>query len=306
MNEFDIDYQNYDKVFKSSFSIFKDEIMDFLGVDLPEIDSFLETEFSEIQTSEERLDLNFRLKDGSILHLEEEADISTNDLIRFASYDLRLYNRYLNKVRTIILCVNGFEESQASFEAGSIKYKSLVIDMSKRDGDARLEEIKNKIDNNEEVNVLELIFLPLMSSEKEMVDRVKNTIELEQQLNLSESKSSKVVAMTLVMTDKFLTEKEISQIWEEYKMVKIFKYAEEKGREKGLEEGLEEGLEKGLKKGKKEELQKTAIKLLIKKFQGLSKESKKKIKEQDLEELEIIVDNIFDMEDETDLNKYLN
>jgi len=293
MSEFDIDYQNYDKVFKSSFSIFKDEIMDFLGVDLPEIDSFLETEFSEIQTSEERLDLNFRLKDGSILHLEEQADISTKDLIRFASYDLRLYNRYLNKVRTIILCVNGFEESQACFEAGSINYNSLVIDMSKRDGDAKLEEIKNKIVNNEEVNVLELIFLPLMSSKKEMVERVKNTIDLEQQLNLSESKSSKVVAMTLVMTDKFLTEKEISQIWEEYKMVKIFKYAEEKGKEKGLEEG-------------RERLQRTAIKLLIKKFQGLSKESKKKIKEQDLEELEIIVDNIFEMEDEEDLNKYLN
>ena len=290
MNEFDIDYQNYDKVFKSSFSIFKDEIMDFLGVDLPEIDSFLETEFSEIQTSEERLDLNFRLKDGSILHLEEEADISTKDLIRFASYDLRLYNRYMNKVRTIVLCVNEFEESQASFEAGSINYNSLVIDMSKRDGDAKLEEIKNKIDKNEEVNVLELIFLPLMSSKKEMVDRVKNTIEVEQQLNLSESKSSKVVAMTLVMADKFLTEKEISQIWEEYKMVKIFKYAEEKGREKG----------------EKERLQKTAIKLLTKKFQGLSKKNKEKIKEQDLEELEIIVDNIFEMDDEEDLNKYLN
>ena len=73
-------------------------------------------------------------------------------------------------------------------------------------------------------------------------------------------------------------------------MVKIFKYAEEKGKEKG----------------RQEELQKTAIKLLTKKFQGLSKESKKKIKEQDLEELEIIVDNLFEMEDEEDLNKYLN
>ena len=104
--------------------------------------------------------------------------------------------------------------------------------MSKRDGDDKLEEIKNKIDKNEEVNVLELIFLPLMSSEKEMVDRVKNTIELEQRLNLSESKSSKLVAMTLVMTDKFLTEKEISQIWEEYKMVKIFKYAEKNVKRK--------------------------------------------------------------------------
>jgi len=81
-------------------------------------------------------------------------------------------------------------------------------------------------------------------------------------------------------------------------MVKIFKYAEEKGKEKGLEEGRKEG--------EKERLQKTAIKLLAKKFQGLSKGSKMKIKEQDLEELEIIVDNLFEMEDEEDLNKYLN
>ncbi|MFW6026101.1 MAG: DUF4351 domain-containing protein [Candidatus Woesearchaeota archaeon] len=73
-------------------------------------------------------------------------------------------------------------------------------------------------------------------------------------------------------------------------MVKIFKYAEEKGREKG----------------EKEILQKTTIKLLTKKFQGLSKENKEKIKKQDIEELEIIVDNIFDMEDEEDLKKYLN
>ena len=40
--------------------------------------------------------------------------------------------------------------------------------------------------------------------------------------------------------------------------------------------------------------------------EGLSKESKKKIKEQELEELEIIVDDIFEMDDEEDLNKYLN
>jgi hypothetical protein len=30
----------------------------------------------------------------SILHLEEEAKISISDLIRFASYDLKLYNRF--------------------------------------------------------------------------------------------------------------------------------------------------------------------------------------------------------------------
>ena len=48
MDGFEVDYQNYDRVFKSSFSIFKNEIMDFLELDFPEIEYFLETEFTEI------------------------------------------------------------------------------------------------------------------------------------------------------------------------------------------------------------------------------------------------------------------
>ncbi len=81
MTQMDIDYQNYDKVFKNSFSIFRNQVIDFLEVELPAIDSFLETEFSEIETKEQRLDLNFRLSDGSILHLEEQANIEAKDLM---------------------------------------------------------------------------------------------------------------------------------------------------------------------------------------------------------------------------------
>jgi hypothetical protein len=67
-------------------------------VELPGIDSYLETEFAEIETSAERMDLNFKLEDGSILHLEEEIEVSVDDLIRFASYDLKLYNRYRDRI----------------------------------------------------------------------------------------------------------------------------------------------------------------------------------------------------------------
>lgn len=301
MEEFEIDYHNYDRVFKSSFSIFKDEILSFLELDLPEIDSFFETEFSEIETSEERLDLNFKLMDGSILHLEEEADISKDDLIRFASYDLKLYNRYRNELRTVILCVNGFDGSRAEFNCGTLKYGVLVVDMSEKDGEQKLTEIKEKIKNDEPINVLDLIFLPLMSGQEKMVTRVKQAIELEQELDLPFEQSNKIVAMTLVMTDKFLTETEISEIWRDYKMLKIFKYAEEKGKEKGKEEGIAIGKEKG----KLEELQSMARRLLIKKFKGLPAEYKEKLKKLDKADLEIIIDNIFDLEDISDLDKYM-
>lgn len=270
-----ISYQNYDQIFKISASIFEDKVIDFLGVDLPKIESFVETEFAEIETKNEMLDFNFRLEDGSILHLEEETDISKSDLIRFASYDLKLYNRYYDRIRTVILCINGFEDSKANFNTGSLDYRTTVVDMSDMDGDSKLEEIRQKVETGEEINVLELIFLPLMDSERRIVDMVKEAIDCEQKLNFDKPKMSKVIAMTLAVVDKFLADQEIEEIWGEYKMLKIFKYAEEKGEEKGIEIGKEEEREKA-EKEKREMVKKMLEKDIeieeVAEISGLSKE----------------------------------
>ena len=63
MQHFDVTAHNYDFVFKDSFSLFKNDIANFLGVELPGIDSYLETEFAEIETNLELLDLNFMLEE---------------------------------------------------------------------------------------------------------------------------------------------------------------------------------------------------------------------------------------------------
>ena len=69
-----INHQNYDLVFKEAFSIFNKKSLAFLGIDLPSIDSFMVTEIPEVETTDDMMDLNFRLEDGSILHLEEETE----------------------------------------------------------------------------------------------------------------------------------------------------------------------------------------------------------------------------------------
>src|SRR6056297_2542726 len=173
--KFDFTAHNYDFVFKDSFNLFKNDIADFLKVELPGIVSYLETEFAEIETNSERMDLNFTLEDGSILHLEEEVEVSVDDLIRFASYDLKLYNRYRDRVRTIILCIKGYEKSEAEFNCGSLRYNSTVVDMSKKDGKKKMKELKEKIKNKEKINYLDLIFLPLMNSDQKIVELVKET-----------------------------------------------------------------------------------------------------------------------------------
>ncbi|SDC65556.1 hypothetical protein [Halanaerobium congolense] len=286
MQEFDVTAHNYDFVFKDSFNLFKNDIADFLEVELPGIASYLETEFAEIETNLELLDLNFMLKDGSILHLEEEAEISISDLIRFASYDLKLYNRYRDRVRTIILCIKGYTDSTAGFNCGSLGYNSTVVDMSKKDGKKKLVELKTKIENKEKINYLDLIFLPLMNSDQKIVDRVKETIKLEEKLEIEQNSKNNLVALTVVLSDKFLSDKDMSEIWRDYKMVKFFKYVEEQGKKEGEKQG-EKKLFKKLIKGNFEGCDDKIMELIdqaeISKLEELS-ERISKIK--DLKELE--------------------
>ncbi|MGM0500820.1 MAG: hypothetical protein ACQERL_11525 [Bacillota bacterium] len=282
MQQFDVTAHNYDFVFKDSFNLFKNDIADFLEVELPGIASYLETEFAEIETNLELLDLNFMLEDGSILHLEEEAEISVSDLIRFASYDLKLYNRYRDRVRTIILCIKGYTDSTAGFNCGSLGYNSTVVDMSKKDGKKKLEELKEKIENKEKINYLDLIFLPLMNSDQKIVERVKETIELEKKLEVESNLKNNLVAMTFVLSDKFLSDQEISEIWRDYKMVRIFKYAEEQGEKKG-ERKLFKTLVKGNFEGCDDKIMELIDQAEISKIEELS-ERISKIK--DLKELE--------------------
>src|SRR6056297_230875 len=228
--KFDFTAHNYDFVFKDSFNLFKNDIADFLEVELPGIVSYLETEFAEIETNTERMDLNFTLEDGSILHLEEEVEVSVDDLIRFASYDLKLYNRYRDRIRTIILCIKGYPDSEAAFNAGSLGYNTTVVNMSDKDGKAKMKELREKIEKGEEINYLELIFLPLMNSDQDMVKRVKETIELEDKLDSKQNFKNNLAALTIVLCDKFLSSENMIELWRDRKMVKFFKYVEEQGK----------------------------------------------------------------------------
>lgn len=67
----------------------------------------------------------------------------------------------------------------------------------------------------------------------------------------------------------------------------------------------QEGMEKGIEKGETTALFKTAIKLLTKKFGIIPNEVKLKLQKLDAATLEIIIENILDMQNIEELNKYL-
>jgi uncharacterized protein YuzE len=294
MTKLDVDFHNYDKVFKDAFSIFNHKVLDFLGMDLPRIERFLETEFTEIETQGNRMDLNFLLEDGSILHLEEEVSLSKNDIIRYAAYDLKLYARYGTNINTVVLCVNKVGKANTYIDAGSFKYSIHALDMSERDADNKLYELKQKIINNQEINELEIVFLPLMKSKKEKVELLKEAIELEKQLNVDINIKEKIVAMTLVAADKMVEREQLKNIWEEIKMLKVIDFAREKGIEEGMEKGIEEGMCNIL------------LLQLARKFKKVPEEYQEKIKKLDLVTLNTLAMDIFEIKDLKELENYLS
>ena len=61
-----INSQNYNIVFKESRTLFENKTLDFLGLDLPKITGVLATQFAEVNTRDEFVDLIFRLENGEI------------------------------------------------------------------------------------------------------------------------------------------------------------------------------------------------------------------------------------------------
>jgi hypothetical protein len=215
-------------------------------------------------------------------------------MIRFAAYDVKLYHRYKTKINTVALCLNPVSRSNCSIDAGSFAYKVQVVDMSERDGDAKLNELLMRIKTGAMVNELELIFLPLMKSSMSKEKLLKEVVNMEKVLVTDWEIKEKIIALTLVLSNKFMDRKILESIWEEIKMFKFIEFAEEKGMEKGIEKGME--------KGKTELL----LKQIEKKFKVVPEEYKEKIIKLDQAAVDVLAMDILEMKDISELRKYLN
>ncbi len=287
-----IKYQNYDLLVKESLTIFKNKTLEFLGLSLPKIVDVIKTDLYKIETKNKLIDMNFLLEDNSILHLEEEIHISENDLIRFAETDLLLYDSRKTKIHTVVLVLGENKNNKSKIEAGSLNYTVEIVNLTGQDGVEKYKELKRKIENKEEINELELIFLPLMKNVKEKIDVLDDSINLTRQIETSDEEKGKIISMLLVLMDKFIDENKILSVWEDLKMLNIIKIAEKKGEVKGEVKG------KILGKGELLE------KLLIKKFPGDYNYYAEKIKSLQSEVIDFLATDLLTMTNANEMDKY--
>ena len=307
-------HQNYDRAFKEALALFENQTLDFLGLNLPRITHVLPTEFAEIETRDDFVDLLFWLEDRSILHIEEQTGLSEDDLFRFARYDLKIINLHRVPVHTVVLSpFFAHDGGMRGFSMGSLSYSVNHVVIHDRNADEVLERVREELLAGRPIHEIELIFVPLMKSRLSVPDLLLETIKLEKKI-VDETIQSKVIALTLAVSNKLVEPELLEKIWKEVAMLNIFKYAEEKGEEKGEKKGIEiglvkgreQGIEQGIEQGRIEEKRLLVERFLIKKIGMLPVDMRDQIHHMDSAVLDLLSYELLDFQTVEDFRQFLN
>ncbi|MDK2906844.1 MAG: hypothetical protein PWQ66_805 [Petrotoga sp.] len=259
-------------------NIHKDETAEYHELNFPKIISVKPIDIPVIKVSNQNPDFVFELEDNSLLHLEFQTTWKKADLLRFAQYDIALYQKERRKINTVVMYSGKYESAESELDMGSNKYKVQQVFMIKYDGIKRYEEIKEKIEKEEELtdkDLMDLVFLPLMRNEKNEEEVTKDVFELAIKIP-DENKKEAVIGSLLGFSDSYVRDECLNELKEVIRMTKIGTSL--------FEEGVEEG-EKEL-----------TIKILSKRFgRRLTKELKAKIREADKKTIDYIGDNLLEI-----------
>jgi hypothetical protein len=282
-------------------------MLDFLGIPSAPIEEVIPTELPYIEARKINEDYVLRLKDDTLLHLEYQSDIKHDDMIRFMIYDARLYEHYRKTISTAVIYTGAKDDSTIADEldAGSIKYKVRIIKIKQENAEKILIEQEEKIERKENPDIPKILFSPIMSRKEDVKEITQKAIQIIKKIPGDGYEKDKLIATVIVLVDKLLDIETLDKLWEEFRMLNVFKYAEERGKQEGFLEGMEKGMEKGIAKGIEKGIAETVVRLLCKRLGELPGGYREKILSQDRPTLELIADNIFDIDSLSDLERFL-
>ncbi|MFD1066474.1 transcriptional regulator [Oceanobacillus locisalsi] len=285
-----IAYQNKDILFKYLSDLYQNSTLDVLGVkNLPRIKRLLPNEFPEVTANEKRSDTVFQLEDDSVLMLEYESDNNyVENHLKYIRYVHRISQRYFQKekqvrrIRIVVVYTSEVTSTKNELSIGDLKINSNPVLLYQFNGDETLENIKNKIRNEQQLtqdDLFKLSILPLMKSERNRDDVIHDSIETAKEIE-DDNQQVQAIAGILTSTDKFIDEEYAKQVKEWLRMTKV-------GR--AFEEEKKEAVERAVEKAQQNAQQKERIKIakdlldvlspeLIAKKTGLEVEEIKKLK----------------------------
>lgn len=259
--------QNYDVIVKWMAETLCGETLDVIGIKTGRIKEVFAFEPVEIAVKAGRVDIMIRDETGAVFHIEEQRNLEKADMYRFASYHFQGAKQW-PKLKDIILASGRVYKGSKVIETGSGKYEPIVIDFTQQDGHKRLEEIREAVSAGTFDNWLELVFLPLYGKEtgKERSQMAEKILRFENELYQADKIPVRLLAATLILSNKMIEKDRLKALWEEIKMLDIFEIAKEEGKKEGKEEGKREGEKKGKILGTLETAREMVMNALLERF----------------------------------------
>ena len=222
-------HDNYDFVLKEVLTLYTNKSLEILGIQA-KVQELLNTENIEVDIHKTLNDQVLRLDTNDGVNLEWEANVSTADLWRFAAYNIALVRKYKIPFETIILTRKTVRKK--TYIGGSIQFRPKVVNLNKRDGQATLKRIREKLDRGEPVNPLEIVYVPLYNNSGVSYEDVyKEIIQLVPRVTPDKYEQERLLLLSALLTNKFVEKNEYRRILGAIKLVlkdnMLFKLIEE-------------------------------------------------------------------------------
>ena len=212
-----------DIIQKYASGLFKDTTLEFFGIKTAKIKELINVELPVVEVAENSIDFIFLLEDETYLHFEFQTTYNKSDLIRFAGYDLRLFERDGHQINTVVIYTADVKEVPDGFSIGSLSYNPAKVMMYDYNGNAIYEELEAKIRQGQDLtdaDILNLIFLPLMRNTIPKDELAVKSIELARSI-ADTTKQNACIAAAFAFANRYLDDNGLNKLLEVLRMTDL-------------------------------------------------------------------------------------
>lgn len=247
-----IPYQGKDIVNKILLETFVDKSFSVYGLELPNIKAFLPTELPAVYGSDRLPDMVVEFDDGSIGLVDFESAYKSVNNVKYLSSAARIAEKYFKpgeelKIKVIVIYTCDVQSASDKFDLEDVTVKIRQAFLSKIDGDAALEAIREKLDSGaslDDEDLMRLVILPLTKKGTEgkqaMIDEVIETTKRVE----NEELVSFILSYMMIAAGNFISNAQAERIKEVLTMTavgKLFLDEKEQYGKDCKEEGIKEG-----------------------------------------------------------------
>lgn len=229
---------------KFAMQFFGSELLRYLGVH-KKVRRIEPTESVRLEARQMYEDFNFLMEDGTWNHLEFESDsILTDDLRRFREYEAVTSRAHQVPVITYVMCSSNVKNPMTSLTEGINTYRIRLIRLKDRNADEIFANLSAKSPEDiTKEDLVPVVLTPLMGGTLSQPERAKLGIRIlnGEYAKVSPEDLKRMQATLYILTDKFLSRKEM----EEVKEVCVLNAFLQMYVDDGIQQGIQQGIQKG-------------------------------------------------------------